>query len=145
MHKAVGAQHPAPLQIGNENLQRYLVLRARNTERVSGFVIPGKAVGRDPESSAPPLDSGFRRNDGRRAQNPLRNYCAWYLVRRRQRLCLFQLHIFVAAIEFASTRLIAQYFRATRFAEITFAELVCHNSLLISMYVRWVSEQTVTL
>ena len=50
-------------------------------------VIPGKAAGRDPESIPPPLDSGFRRNDGllrlsdpgkSLRQNPLRNCYARY-------------------------------------------------------------------
>ena len=58
---------------------------ARNTQRVPFFVIPGKAVGRDPESTPSPLDSGLRRNDGllrvsgtvkSLRRNPLRNYGA---------------------------------------------------------------------
>jgi hypothetical protein len=50
------------------------------------FVIPGKAAGRDPESSSPSLDSRFRGNDEndmpvirdeqRETQNPSRySYC----------------------------------------------------------------------
>ena len=58
---------------------------ARNTGRVFLFVIPGKAAGRDPESTPLPLDSSFRWNDGLRRvsgtakfprQNPPRNCCA---------------------------------------------------------------------
>jgi hypothetical protein len=50
-------------------------------------VLDTGAVGRDPESTPPPLDSGFRRNDGllresgtvkSLQQNPLRNYDAQY-------------------------------------------------------------------
>ena len=64
-----------------------LIHGVRHTQRVPFFVIPGKAGGRDPESTPPPLDSGFRRNDGllrefgtvkSLRQNPPRNYGARY-------------------------------------------------------------------
>jgi len=51
------------------------------------------------------------------------------LVRRRQRFCLFQLHVFVTAIELTTAGLIAQHFCAAGFTKITFTKL-SHNSLL---------------
>jgi hypothetical protein len=69
-------------------MDKSLVHSARNTERIPFFVIPGKAAGRDPESTSLPLDSSFRWNDGLRRvstagksprQNPPRNYGVRYL------------------------------------------------------------------